>query len=163
MRLNQQEATDLLEYIDDETLRITGQAAAQGARTPTAMLAANSSEDVVGIMNAWVRETDAAAKANAGYMTLLNVANEEVTLVSIESAAFEKIEMHEMANVDGLMTMRKMNDLVIPANGSSRFSKIYKWAIIDLVLGYNGILIRLFIAMNERLLLGKAFQIAAQA
>jgi copper(I)-binding protein/cytochrome oxidase Cu insertion factor (SCO1/SenC/PrrC family) len=122
MRLNQQEATDLLTYIDDETLRITGQAAEQGTRTPTTMLAASSSEDVVGIMSAWVRETDAAAKANAGYMTLLNVADEDVTLVNIESEAFEKIEMHQMATVDGLMKMRQVTERVIPAKGQARFA-----------------------------------------
>jgi len=77
--------------------------------------------DVVGIMNAWVRETDAIAKAVAGYMTLVNVAPEEVTLVKIESDIFEKIEMHEMAVVDGLMAMRQVTDLVIPANGRARF------------------------------------------
>ncbi len=80
-----------------------------------------SAGDVVGIMNAWVRETDAVAKAAAGYMTLINVAPEEVTLIKIESDVFENIEMHEMAMVDGLMAMRQVTDLVIPANGQARF------------------------------------------
>ena len=78
--------------------------------------------DAVAIMNAWIRETDAGAKANAGYMTLVNVAPEDLTLVSIESAAFDRVEMHEMATVDGLMKMREIDDLVIPANGQVKFS-----------------------------------------
>jgi len=122
MRLNQQEATDLLDYIDEETSRITGQAAKLSAQTSTTILPENSSEDVVGIMNAWVRETDAAAEANAGYMTLLNVADEDVTLVNIESEAFEKIEMHQMAIVEGLMKMRQVNERIIRANGQARFA-----------------------------------------
>ena len=54
-------------------------------------------------------------------MTLINVAPEEVTLVKIESDLFENIEMHEMAMTDGLMAMRQITDLVIPANGQARF------------------------------------------
>lgn len=131
MRLNQQEAMDLLAYIDDESRRVSGRdrqgapvilaatdplavAGAAGASAPQA--------DIVAIMNAWVRETDAGAKANAGYMTLVNVAPEDLTLVSIESAAFDRVEMHEMATVDGLMTMREIGGLVIPANGQVRFA-----------------------------------------
>lgn len=128
MRLTQQEAMDLLDYIEEETRRLTGQRAPVTLAATNPLVAANPAaaagpvEDVVAIMNAWVRETDAAAKANAGYMTLVNVAPEDVTLVSIESNAFEKIEMHEMVTVDGLMKMRQITDLVIPANGQVRFA-----------------------------------------
>ncbi len=58
---------------------------------------------------------------NAGYMTLVNVGSSEVTLVKVESEAFEKEEVHEMAVVDGLMRMRELTDLVIPANGQVQF------------------------------------------
>jgi copper(I)-binding protein len=50
-------------------------------------------------------------------MTLVNVGPEEVTLVIIESQAFEKIEVHEMARVGGLMEMRAMTKLAVPAGG----------------------------------------------
>ena len=119
LRLNQQEAMDLLDYIEEESQRVAGQTA--NRKSAITMAAAIPAGDVVGITNAWVRESDAVAKAVAGYMTLVNVAPEEVTLVNIESDVFEKIEMHEMAMVDGLMTMRQVTDLVIPANGRARF------------------------------------------
>ena len=122
MRLTRQEAMDLLDYINEESRRVAGQAGNENSAAPMTVAAAKPAGDVVGIMNAWVRETDAAAKANAGYMTLLNVAPEEVTLVSIESDAFEEIEMHEMATVDGLMEMRQLTDLSIPANGQAQFA-----------------------------------------
>ncbi len=77
--------------------------------------------DVVTIKNAWVRETDSKAKVNAGYMTLLNVGSEEVTLVKVESESYEIIEVHEMAAVDGLMEMREVTDMIIPANGLIQF------------------------------------------
>ena len=121
LRLNQQEAMDLLDYIDEESRRVAGQTANKETAIPAGLAVARKVGDIVGIMNAWVRETDAVAKAAAGYMTLVNAAPDEVTLVSIESDVFEKIEMHEMAMTDGLMTMRQVTDLVIPANGRARF------------------------------------------
>ena len=122
MRLTKLEAMDLLDYINNETQRAAANSANENSAAPMATSARKPAGDVVGIMNAWVRETDAAAKANAGYMTLINVAPEEVTLVKIESDAFEKIEMHEMATVDGLMAMRQITDLAIPANGQVQFA-----------------------------------------
>ena len=77
--------------------------------------------DVVAVMNAWVREADPKAKANAGYMTLVNVGTEDVTLARLEGEAFNNIEVHEMAKVDGLMKMRKATDVVVPANGQVHF------------------------------------------
>jgi protein SCO1/2 len=121
LRLNQQEAMDLLEYIDEESQRVTSHAANEATAMPLISVTTKPAGDVVGIINAWVRETDAAAKAAAGYMTLTNVAPEEVTLVKIESDLFESIEMHEMAMTDGLMAMRQITDLVIPANSQARF------------------------------------------
>jgi protein SCO1/2 len=122
MRLNQKDATNLLEYLAAETQRIVGRRPDRSAAVPVSTAATNTDEDVVGIMNAWVRETDAAAKANAGYMTLLNVADEDLTLVSIESDAFDKVEMHQMATVNGMMKMQQVTDRVIPANGQARFA-----------------------------------------
>ena len=34
----------------------------------------------------------------------------------------EKIEIHEMTSVDGMMSMREVNDLIIPAQGDLRFA-----------------------------------------
>ena len=50
-------------------------------------------------------------------MTLANVGTEDLKLVSIESDAFDKVEVHEMVVVDGLMTMREVANMVVPANG----------------------------------------------
>ena len=121
MRLNQQEAMDLLDYISEETERLR-RVADSGPQPARSVASIEPAGDVVAIMNAWLREADRAAKANAAYMTLVNVGSEEVKLVGIESAAFEKVEMHEMAMDDGLMAMRQLHDLVIPANGQAQFS-----------------------------------------
>jgi copper(I)-binding protein len=77
--------------------------------------------DVVAIMNAWIRESDTKAKVNAGYMTLVNVDAEDVALVKVECEEFEKIEVHEMAMVDGFMEMNEITDLIIPSKGQVQF------------------------------------------
>jgi copper(I)-binding protein len=106
MRLNQQEAMDLLVYIDDETRRL-----AASMEQPT-----GNSADVLKISNAWVREAHADATSNAGYMTLINNGPAEVTLVKVESDGFGDIEVHEMVIVDGLMQMKRVADMKIPSN-----------------------------------------------
>lgn len=55
---------------------------------------------------------------NAGYMKLVNRSAGEVVLVGVESDAFSSVEIHEMMHVDGMMRMRRIDELVIPANGS---------------------------------------------
>jgi copper(I)-binding protein/cytochrome oxidase Cu insertion factor (SCO1/SenC/PrrC family) len=121
MRLNQQEALALLDYMEDVTRGLVQISKPDSSETPvTATFTVSTdkpSGDVVAIMNAWVREADAKAKVNAGYMTLVNVDAEDVTLVKVESEAFEDIEVHEMTTVDGFMKMREVTNLVIPAKG----------------------------------------------
>lgn len=87
----------------------------------TAGLAKKSPGDVVAIMNAWVRQAYRGAKVNAGYMTLVNVGSKEVKLEKIESDAFKKIEIHEMAMVNGLMEMHEVNELPVPAKSQVSF------------------------------------------
>ena len=124
MRLNKEEAEVLLAYIDDETQRIMGVPAAADEKPVKAAFTVSPTEpsgDVVAIMNSWVREAHEKATVNAGYMTLVNASDEEVTLLKVESDAYAKIEVHEMVAVDGLMEMREVEDLSIPANGQIRF------------------------------------------
>ena len=110
LRLKQMEAEELLDYIATETHRLSNRDTV------------GAGKDVVGVMNAWVRQADPLAKANAGYMTLINTAADEQTLIEVQSDAFEKVEMHEMTVVDGMMKMRELNSLVIPSNGLASFA-----------------------------------------
>lgn len=124
MRLNQEEADVLLAYIDDETQRLTGTSAQSTEKPVTAKFTVGKNKpagDVVAIMNSWVREAHEAAKVNAGYMTLVNVGDEDVTLVKVESDAYASVEVHEMAMVDGMMEMNEVTDLTIPAKDQIQF------------------------------------------
>ena len=126
MRLNQEEAMSLLDYIEEETIRLTGQAerlaAAETVTAEFTVSPGQPSGDVVAVMNAWVRETDASATVNAGYMTLINVGSEDIRLSGIQSDSFDAVEVHEMAVVDGLMEMREITGLVIPAQSQVKLA-----------------------------------------
>ena len=126
MRLNQEEAMSLLDYIEEETIRLTGQAerlaAAETVTAEFTVSPGQPSGDVVAVMNAWVRETDASATVNAGYMTLVNVGSEDIRLSGIQSDSFDAVEVHEMAVVDGLMEMREITGLVIPAQSQVKLA-----------------------------------------
>jgi copper(I)-binding protein len=111
MRLNQQEALDVLSYMEQEAERLAHPREVQNA--PPA-------GHVVTIMDGWVREADPRARVNAGYMTLVNPGAEEVTLIKVESEVFENIEMHEMARVDGSVEMKRLPELTIPPKGQAR-------------------------------------------
>jgi len=125
MRLNRIEAEALLDFLE----RVTREkvALAEAGRGPATEVEPMTAEftvspdapkgDAVAVMNAWVREAHPSAPVNAGYMTLVNVGEQDLELVRVESAAFETIEIHEMVPVDGMMRMREVGDLVIPARG----------------------------------------------
>ncbi|MBT8078086.1 MAG: copper chaperone PCu(A)C [Gammaproteobacteria bacterium] len=136
MRLNKEEALDLIEYLDEETRRAMARARhtdhgdhaghdhhdhGHASEEPAELAAQVQEGEIIDVANAWVRQADAKAKANAGYMTLINDAAKDVKLVAVESSAFETVEMHEMAIVDGFMKMREIENLVIPANGKTMF------------------------------------------
>lgn len=117
MRLNKKEAEQLLNYISDETQRLTGDKKVVEAE-PVISLAKPG--DVVAVMNSWVREAHEKATVNAGYMVLVNPGDEKITLEKVESDAYKNIEVHHMVAVDGLMEMQKVKNLSIPANGQIR-------------------------------------------
>ena len=119
LRLNRLEVDLLLDYISTETTRL---AAIAPPVVETTSVPDTSAEDTVAVMNAWVRGTDAGAKANAGYMTLINLADSELRLIAVSSPAFDRVEMHEMAVENGMMKMRELDDVAIPPNGQVRFA-----------------------------------------
>lgn len=114
LRLSRVDVTALVQYMDDESRRLQN--------VPPPSSAPSTSGDVVAVANAWIREADPGATANAGYMTLVNIGSEAVTLVGVESGAFEKIEMHEMVTFNDLPRMREVEPPTVPPGGQDRFA-----------------------------------------
>ena len=67
----------------------------------------------------WARATPAGAMTGAVYMTLANKTGTADRLTAAASDVAQKVQIHEMAVVNGIMQMRELaNGLAVPANGS---------------------------------------------
>lgn len=61
----------------------------------------------------WVREAPPRAKALAGYVVLRNSGKESLSLVSLSSPLFEKVEFHVTTFEGGMMRMKQLKQLKI--------------------------------------------------
>ncbi len=69
--------------------------------------------DAVHISNAWARATAPGQDVGAVYMTLKSSTNLSVT--KAETAVADTVEIHEMSMANGVMKMRMMETLSLPA------------------------------------------------
>ena len=58
------------------------------------------------VENPWVRATPPGGMVSGGFVTLRNVGERDDRLLSVESAAAQRVELHEMRNDGGMMRMR---------------------------------------------------------
>lgn len=70
------------------------------------------------VEGAWLRATPAGAEVGAGYAVLRNVSDQPVRVVSIRSSVAESVEVHSMTMEGGVMRMRMLDSLTIPAKGT---------------------------------------------
>lgn len=76
-------------------------------------LASSAAYADVTVSDAWARATRPAQKVGAAYMTLQSPA--DTTLVKVESPAAGTVEIHSMSMKDGVMKMRMLENLELPA------------------------------------------------
>lgn len=70
----------------------------------------------------WSRATPAAAPVGAGYLTIINKGKTADRLVSGTSTVSARVEIHDMAIVDGVMRMRALDQgIVVPPGGKIEF------------------------------------------
>lgn len=69
--------------------------------------------DSLVIKDAWSPEAPPVAKVMAGYMTIKNVSDHEVKIVSVKSKLFNKVEIHLMDMSGGMMRMIRQDNLSI--------------------------------------------------
>jgi periplasmic copper chaperone A len=87
----------------------------------SAFLAAASSAALgadIALDHPWSRATLAGAPVGAGYVVIKNSGAAPDRLVSATADVAGKVEIHEMAMTDGVMKMRPINSLEIPAGKS---------------------------------------------
>jgi periplasmic copper chaperone A len=66
----------------------------------------------------WSRATPAGAKVGGGYLSIENTGAEPDRLVSASASVAGRVEVHEMAVTNGVMTMRPLEaGIVVPPGG----------------------------------------------
>lgn len=87
------------------------------ALIPLALIAAcdrtSQTAPTVTIADAWCRAAPAGAPTGGCYVTLTASADDR--LVAVETTAAERAEVHSMDMTDGVMRMRKLDDMALPA------------------------------------------------
>jgi protein SCO1 len=96
----------------------TAGAAEVDARIPPAADSASSGS--IRVVDAWSRSTAPGASVGVVYFEVINSGPAD-TLLTIECPAAERAEMHATARVDGLMKMRPVASVDIPAGGRLSF------------------------------------------
>jgi copper(I)-binding protein len=69
--------------------------------------------DPVAISHAWVRASAPGQEVGAAYMELKS--NTELTLSKVETPAADSVEIHKMSMKNGVMEMRMLESLELPA------------------------------------------------
>lgn len=73
-------------------------------------------QDSLVVEQAWVRETPPGAPNGAVYFNISNAGTAD-QLIDVSSAVADRAEMHTHIHQDGLMQMRQVNAIDVPANG----------------------------------------------
>jgi copper(I)-binding protein len=71
---------------------------------------------------AWIRAAPPGAAMMAGYMAVHNDGKMPLRLVSTQSDTFGMVELHRSLIVDGMDTMRRAGEQVIPAGGTLKIA-----------------------------------------
>ncbi|QLI82847.1 copper chaperone PCu(A)C [Chitinibacter fontanus] len=74
------------------------------------------------IAHPWTRATAPAAKMGGVFLSVNNLGTEGDTLLKAESEVAEATELHQMEMVDGVMKMRQVPSIVVPAKGELKLA-----------------------------------------
>lgn len=74
------------------------------------------------VTDAWVRHAPASAYMRAAYGALTNNGASPLTITDVRSPDFERSEVHETEFKNGMMTMSRVEHVVVPAGGRFEFN-----------------------------------------
>jgi len=82
-----------------------------------AFIPAVQADEVLDIDDAWVAEAPPVAPVMGGYMKIENETAKAISITRASCPDFETVEIHEMSMSGGMMKMREIEQLVVPAGG----------------------------------------------
>lgn len=74
------------------------------------------------VEDAWIRAAPPGAEVLAGYATLRNAGPDALTISGARSAAFARIELHEMRMAGGVMRMRPLGGIALQPRGEAKLA-----------------------------------------
>ena len=74
-------------------------------------------DEVLDIDDAWVAEAPPVAPVMGGYMKIENETDKLISITRASCPDFETVEIHEMSMSGGMMKMREIEKLDVPAGG----------------------------------------------
>lgn len=83
------------------------------------LLLAACSKQSLSINDAYVRAPVADRDVTAAFMTIVNDSETDNALLTASSPAAEKVELHQHTHSDGMMRMRQVERIEIPAQASA--------------------------------------------
>jgi copper(I)-binding protein len=86
----------------------------------TSAMAVEPAAGTLVVVNAWSRATAPGAPVGVAYFEIVNSGGQDA-LLHIETPVAQQVEMHSTANVGGLMQMRRVLSVDVPAHGRVRF------------------------------------------
>lgn len=76
----------------------------------------------IDVRDAWIRAVPPNASATAGYFVLENGSGDVLVLESVTAAGIPRAEIHETTMADGVMRMRRLDSVTIPAGETAAFA-----------------------------------------
>jgi copper(I)-binding protein len=89
---------------------------------------------------------------SAGYLVLTNNTDEAIVIDEVTSPHFGSVELHETTIENGMSRMRRIEELVIPANGSVTLERGGKHLMLMRSTGPNEIITLQFLSNGEPVL-----------
>ena len=74
-------------------------------------------DEILDIDDAWVAEAPPVAPVMGGYMKIENETDKLISITRASCPDFETVEIHEMSMSGGMMKMREIEKLDVPAGG----------------------------------------------
>lgn len=87
----------------------------------TAAAQAAPAADAVTVADPGIRAVAPGTPVGAAYMRLVNDDDEPHALVAVRSEAAASVEIHDHTMSDGMMRMRRLDQVVVPAGGEIAF------------------------------------------
>ena len=89
---------------------------------------------------------------SAGYLVLTNNTDEPIVIDAVTSPQFGSVELHETTLDNGISRMRRIEELVIPANGSVTLERGGKHLMLMRSTGPSEIITLQFLSKGEPVL-----------